>query len=75
MLDAMNADGLPARYLYPILEQPVYRRLLGDLTSSYPVAARIGRAGIAIGTHAGLSSADIDRYAEVIERSLDHARR
>ena len=66
LLDHLNRNGVPARYLYPILSQPVYVRLFGDQSAAHPVAARVDRTGIVLGTHGGLSDADIDRYADVI---------
>ena len=66
LLDHLNANGVPARYLYPILSQPVYLRLFGDHRAENPVAAAVDRTGLVLGTHAGLTDVEIDRYSTVI---------
>lgn len=51
---------IETRYLMPLLSQPIYRRLLGDLEPQYPVASRITQRGFYIGCHQGLSQDDLD---------------
>jgi dTDP-4-amino-4,6-dideoxygalactose transaminase len=55
---------IETRYLMPLLSQPIYRRLLGDLEPQYPVASRITQQGFYIGCHQGLSQDDLDYVLE-----------
>jgi dTDP-4-amino-4,6-dideoxygalactose transaminase len=57
-----------SRHLLPILNQPVYRRLFGDLEPQYPVAARLNRRGFVVGCHVGLTLEDMDHTSQVLHR-------
>ena len=54
--------GVETRYLLPLINQPVYRRLFGSLEAEYPVAARLNRDAFYVGCHPGMSDEDA-RYA------------
>lgn len=54
------------RHLLPLLNQPVYRRLFGDLEREYPVAARLNRCGFYVGCHPELSGDDLGYMVESI---------
>jgi perosamine synthetase len=60
----LETAGIETRHLMPLINQPVYHKLFGDLEPRYPVAARINRCGFAIGCHQGLARADLDRVVE-----------
>jgi len=50
----LETNLIETRYMFPLLSQPVYRRLVGDWEGEYPVARRIDRDGFYIGCHPGL---------------------
>lgn len=60
----LETAGIETRHLMPLINQPVYRKLFGDLEPGYPVAARINRCGFAIGCHQGLDRPDLERISE-----------
>jgi perosamine synthetase len=60
----LEMAGIETRHLMPLINQPVYRKLFGDLEPQYPVAARINQRGFAIGCHQGLERDDLDRIVE-----------
>ena len=60
----LEMAGIETRHLMPLINQPVYRELFGDLEPQYPVAARINRRGFAIGCHQGLQRNDLDHIIE-----------
>jgi perosamine synthetase len=66
---------IETRYLMPLLSQPVYRRLFGDLEAQYPVARRITRQGFYIGCHQGLTQADLDYVLETFAQFFRAGRR
>jgi dTDP-4-amino-4,6-dideoxygalactose transaminase len=66
LLEFMKDNGVASRHLLPILNQPVYRRLFGDLEPNYPVAARLNRRGFVVGCHVGLTPADMERTSQVL---------
>ncbi|HXF82954.1 MAG TPA: DegT/DnrJ/EryC1/StrS family aminotransferase [bacterium] len=63
------------RFLMPLLDQPVYRRLFGDLEEQYPVARRVTRQGFYVGCHQGLSREDIDYMIDVFAEFFARAPR
>ncbi len=55
----LEKNGIETRYMFPLLSQPVYRRLFSDLYSHYPVAQRLEKQGFFIGIHQGLTQEDM----------------
>ncbi|KKW18856.1 MAG: hypothetical protein A2131_02270 [Candidatus Sungbacteria bacterium GWC2_49_10] len=53
--------GVETRYMSPMINQPVYRRLFGDLEPKYPVAAYINKNGFYIGCHPEIAREDGNR--------------
>jgi dTDP-4-amino-4,6-dideoxygalactose transaminase len=75
LLLQLETVGIETRHLMPLLNQPVYRRLFGDLEPQYPIAARLNRQGFTIGCHQGLSTADLDYLVDALEEFVPGARR
>ncbi len=50
--------GVETRYLLPLINQPVYRNLFGNLDAEFPVAARLNRDAFYVGCHPGMSDED-----------------
>lgn len=65
--------NIETRPMLPLLNQPVYIKLFGNLEKEYPVAEYINHHGFYIGCHHGLSEQELDyviaRIAEFIEKS------
>ena len=59
----LEMAGIETRHLMPLINQPVYRKLFGDLEPRYPVAARINRCGFAIGCHQSLDRSDLEHVS------------
>lgn len=55
---------IETRYLLPLLNQPVYQKLFGDLEPDYPAAARLNRQGFYIGCHAGMTDEEVDHILD-----------
>lgn len=60
----LEDGGIETRDLLPLINQPIYKKIFGDLEPEYPVAARLNRSGFYIGCHQYLSDKDIDRVVE-----------
>jgi perosamine synthetase len=67
----LGERGIPAKYTLPIINQPVYRELFGELEPHYPNAARVNRDSLLLGCHVGLSLEDVDRQSEAIHDFFD----
>jgi perosamine synthetase len=59
LVNFLEGSGIETRDLLPLINQPVYRKLFGDIEDRYPVAKHLGEAGFYIGCHQYLSNADV----------------
>lgn len=58
--------GIETRYLLPLVNQPVYRRMFGDLAAEYPVAATLNQRAFYVGCHVEMTEADVDYVVESV---------
>ncbi len=63
----LEGHKIETRYLMPLLNQPVYRRIFGDIEARYPVARHVIRRGFYIGCHQGFTVEDLDYILETFE--------
>lgn len=66
LLMYMEERGIETRYLFPLLSQPIYRKLFPGLEDEFPVAKDLAENGFFIGMHQGLTAADIQYISNVI---------
>lgn len=57
----LEKNGIETRYAMPLINQPIYRKLFGNLDRKYPIAKHVNENGFYIGCHQGLTSEDL-RY-------------
>jgi len=55
----LEERGIETRYAMPLINQPIYRKLFGNLDAQYPVAKHINDNGFYIACHPGLSKEDL----------------
>ena len=58
---------IETRPMLPLINQPVYRELFGDMEPRYPVAQWVNQNGFYIGCHGGLGPTDLDYMIETIQ--------
>ncbi len=51
LIQHLENHGVETRYLLPLINQPIYREIFGDLDELYPVAARLNKTAFYIGCH------------------------
>jgi perosamine synthetase len=56
----LEDHAIETRYVLPLINQPVYRGIFGDIEKDYPVAARINRAAFYVGCHPEMSDDDVE---------------
>lgn len=66
LLNYLESRGIETRYMFPLLSQPVYKRLFPRLDNQFPVARNLARQGFFIGIHGGLTTQDLDYVSDVI---------
>lgn len=72
LVNFLESRGIETRDLLPLINQPVYRNLYGNLDSRCPVAAMLNRSAFYIGCHPEMTNADIDY---IIEQFSEYFRR
>jgi len=56
----LEKRGIETRYAMPLTNQPIYRKLFGDLDKKYPIAKHINENAFYIGCHQGLTKDDME---------------
>lgn len=62
----LEERGIETRPLMPLLTQPVYKKMWGDISEDYPNAHRATTQGFYIGCHQMLSKGDLGYMAQTI---------
>ncbi len=60
----LEDHAIETRYLLPLINQPIYRQLFGNLDEQFPVAARLNRDSFYIGCHPDINDEDVDYVIE-----------
>lgn len=56
----LENNNIETRHMLPLLNQPYYLKIFGNLEPSYPVAANINKNGFYIGCHRCLTKKELD---------------
>lgn len=56
----LEKNLIETRYLLPLLSQPIYKKIFGDIDNQYPIAQNLSKNGFYIGCHPGLKKEDLD---------------
>lgn len=59
----LEKRGIETRDMVPLINQPFYRKLYGNMDKQYPAAARINRDGFYVGCHPQLGRGQLDMIA------------
>jgi perosamine synthetase len=71
----LERRGVETRDLLPLINQPIYRKLFGDLEPKFPVARWLNRGGFYVGCHQYMSPRDADYIVEQIHAYFDRFER
>ena len=71
----LEKQNIETRPMLPLLNQPIYRKIFGDLEPEYPNAAYIDHNGFYVGCHHGLTKAQLDYLIESIGSFLEPYRK
>lgn len=72
LLMHLEENGIETRYLFPLLSQPVYRKMFPGLENQYPNAQHLANQGFFIGSHQNLTREDIRYISDVIHSYFKH---
>jgi len=65
LTEYLEINGIETRYLMPLLNQPLYIQLFGNLEDQYPVARNINKNGFLIGCHQDLKKSDLEFIVKI----------
>lgn len=68
LINFLEDRGIETRDMMPLVSQPVYRRMFGDLEPEYPAARWINRGGFYVGCHQFLSKSDVRFIVDAVHR-------
>jgi dTDP-4-amino-4,6-dideoxygalactose transaminase len=60
LIQHLELRGVETRYLLPLINQPVYRKIFGGLEADYPVAAWLNERAFYIGCHPDMTDDDVE---------------
>jgi dTDP-4-amino-4,6-dideoxygalactose transaminase len=60
----LEDNSIETRYLLPLINQPVYREIFGNLDEEFPVAARLNQNAFYIGCHPDLNDEEAEYVIE-----------
>ncbi|KKP58456.1 MAG: DegT/DnrJ/EryC1/StrS aminotransferase [Candidatus Gottesmanbacteria bacterium GW2011_GWA1_34_13] len=68
----LEDNGIETRYLLPLLNQPVYKNMWGNIEDKFPAAKNISRNGFYIGSHPGITQTElryiVDKFHEFFKK-------
>ncbi|HVF41096.1 MAG TPA: DegT/DnrJ/EryC1/StrS family aminotransferase [Gemmatimonadaceae bacterium] len=67
LIQYLEERGVETRYLLPLINQPIYRQIFGNLDTEYPVAARLNETAFYIGSHPEMTDDDADYVIECLQ--------
>lgn len=68
LVNFLEIAGIETRYLMPLLNQPIYKKLFGNIEDEYPVAKFLDKTGFIIGCHQDLSGEELDYMVGVFNK-------
>ena len=64
LVNFLEDRGIETRDMLPLINQPVYKKMFGDLEPKFPVAKSLNRSGFYIGCHQYMTESDSDYVSE-----------
>jgi perosamine synthetase len=71
MVKYLENRNVETRDLLPLINQPIYKRMFGDLEREYPIAKKINESGFYIGCHSYLSDHEVEFIVESVSSFFD----
>lgn len=74
LIQFLEERGIETRYLLPLINQPIYKKMFGNLDSEYPVAARLNEKAFYVGCHPEMTDQDADYVIECLQTYFTNQR-
>lgn len=66
----LEENGVETRLFFPLLSQPIYKKIFGDIENKFPVAKNLVEKGFIIGSHPLISNIQIKYLANLFRNYL-----
>lgn len=66
----LEKNNIETRPMLPLLNQPIYKSIFGDIENEYPIAKFINNNGFYVGIHHGLNNEDLEYLIKIITSYL-----
>lgn len=66
----LEKNGVETRYMMPLINQPYFKKLFGDIEDQYPNAKYINKYGLYIPCHDGMSFEDVEYIRTLIDEYI-----
>lgn len=70
IIEYLELSNIETRPMLPLLNQPIYKEIFGDIESNYPVAEYLNHNGFYVGCHHGMTKEDLDNMVEIFGEFL-----
>lgn len=71
IINNLENNNIETRPMLPLLNQPIYKDIFGDIEEQYPVAKWINNNGFYVGCHHGLEKEQLDEIIRVIHEYFE----
>lgn len=68
LIEFLEKNNVETRPMLPLLNQPVYKKMFGELEAQYPSAGYINENGFYVGCHHGLGQREMESVADLFDR-------
>ncbi len=75
LVNHLESHGVETRDLLPLINQPIYTKMFGDLEPHYPVARWLNESGFYIGCHQSITADGIDHVVDTIHQYFGRSER
>ncbi|HDY86865.1 MAG TPA: DegT/DnrJ/EryC1/StrS family aminotransferase [bacterium] len=70
VLHYLEDNGVMTRFIMPLLNQPIVKKMFGDIEKNYVITEIVDRKGFLVGIHQGLNRDDIEYMARYIYKGV-----
>ncbi len=71
LVEFIEKNNIETRPMLPLLNQPIYKKIFGDIEADYPVAQWINQNGFYVGCHHGLGRIELDKIVKVMNEFIN----
>lgn len=72
LIEYLEINGVETRYLMPLLTQPIYKELFGNLVNKYPQARKLDKSGFIIGCHQDLNYKELNYIGDLFDNFFEN---